>query len=268
MLVYYINLAGRTDRRAFMEEQFARLGLTGTRIEAVTPADVPQADIDAYCTPDRPFWLGIVECACALSHLGAMRQLLATGEPQALILEDDLALSDRLPAFLSAIDHSPPDFDLLRIETCEQRLRVRAEGAPLAGVEIVKFLGYDSGAGGYLVSRRGAQRILDRVEARLRPIDQALFDSFAPMARVLVVRQTVPGLCMQSKMPNAGVTDFGSDLGNGDARPAAEAPHIWRHRLHRWTRALHRDTVLAVRKQWFVHAGGARLLRIPFLAGP
>jgi glycosyl transferase family 25 len=264
--IYYINLARRTDRRSFMEEQFDRFGLMATRVEAVTADEVPPADRDAYCHPSRPFWLSTKECACTLSHLNVMRALLDSADALALVLEDDVALSPRLPAFLAAIEAAPPDFDLLRIETGDTRVRVLSVQPALAGIEIVRLVGYDSGSGGYLVSRRGAERLLKSVEARRRPVDQAWFDSQAPLARQLVVRQTVPGLCIQSRFEVAGVPLLESDLGNGDTRPAAEAPWVWRHRLNRFSRALHRDTITAFRKQWFQRVEGARLLRIPFLA--
>jgi glycosyl transferase family 25 len=266
MQTYYLNLPWRMDRRAFMEEQFAKLGLSAIRIEAVTPGEVPPADRAAYCHPSRPNWLGVGECACTLSHFQAMRRLLEGDEPYALVLEDDVRLSARLPAFLAELERTMPDFDLLRIETCEKRVRVRSVSPPVVGVDLVEFVGYDSGAAGYVVSRRGAQRVLQHRQSRLRPIDQALFDSNAPMARVLVLRQTVPGLCVQSRMDAAGARELTSDLGNGDARPATEAPWFWRHRFHRIKRALQRDTLLAVRKQWFVHVQGGKLMRIPFLA--
>jgi glycosyl transferase family 25 len=266
MQVYYINVAARTDRRAFMEGQLERLGLAAERIDAVTPAQVPDADRAAYSHPSRPYWLSIPELACSLSHLRVMERHLADGAPMSLVLEDDAVLSRRLPAFLAALEKSPREFDLLRIETSDARVRVRPEGPTVAGIEIVRLVGYDAGSCGYVLSRRGAQRILANVEARKRPVDQAFFDSYAPLARSIVVRQAVPGLCVQSRMPVGGVAELVSDLGNGDARPAAEAPYAWRHRLHRWRRAIYRDTVIALHKQWFVHAAGAKLIHIPFLA--
>lgn len=232
----------------------------------MTPAEIPDADRAAYCHPSRPFWLSERECACTLSHFRAMRQLLEGDAPFALVLEDDLVLSPRLPAFLKQVEADPIPFDLLRVETCEKRIRVLPAEAPVGDVEIVRFIGYDSGAGGYLVSRRGAERVLAAEDARLRPIDQALFDSEAPMARRLVVRQTVPGLCIQSKERGAAMTALESDIGNGDARPVIEAQWAWRHRLSRLSRALHRDTITAAKKQWFQRVSGGRLLCIPFAA--
>jgi hypothetical protein len=39
--VFYINVAARTDRRDFMESQFAELGIPVERIEAVLPDQIP-----------------------------------------------------------------------------------------------------------------------------------------------------------------------------------------------------------------------------------
>jgi hypothetical protein len=51
--VYYINLGARPDRRAFIEDQLAVLGLTGERIEAVSRADLTPEQKQAYCNPRR-----------------------------------------------------------------------------------------------------------------------------------------------------------------------------------------------------------------------
>lgn len=264
MQIYYINLVRRTDRRAFMDEQFAALGLKATRIEAATPDDVSPAELAAYCHPSRPFWLSVKEYACSLSHFRAMSALLEAGQSHAVIFEDDATLSRQLPQFLAALDAEPRSFDLLRIETVERRLRLRPVGAPVAGIEIARFIGYEGGAAGYIVSRDGAKRILGDARARQRPIDQALFDSHAPLGRRLTVLQINPALCIQSREPASGVAELVSDLGTGDHRPAAEAPYRRRHRLHRLGRAVHRDIVVGLQKAWFVHARGGRLLRIPF----
>ena len=48
MKAYYINLARRTDRRASMDAQLARLGIDAERIEAVTPADISVGDLHLY----------------------------------------------------------------------------------------------------------------------------------------------------------------------------------------------------------------------------
>ncbi len=49
--VYYINVASRVDRRQFMEEQFARLGIAAERVDAVTPLEVSDARMAAHQHP-------------------------------------------------------------------------------------------------------------------------------------------------------------------------------------------------------------------------
>src|SRR5665213_1024132 len=208
--IFYINISHRTERRAFMEAQFARLDLAVERIEAVTPRDLTASDIALYCDPARMHRISLGECACTLSHLNVMQKLLDTGAPMALVLEDDAILSSRLPAFLSAIERAAPEFDLLHVETSGQRVRVQTVSV-LADIEVARYLGYDPGAAGYLVSRRGADRIVSDPRSRQRPFDQAIFDTFSPLGRRLVLRATIPGLCTQTSAGLKGVSVFESD---------------------------------------------------------
>src|SRR5690606_22896953 len=99
MKAYFINLARRTDRRDWMESQFAKLGLDAKRVQAVTPDDISPEQRQASCDPHRYHWMTEVELACSLSHIRAMQTFLDEGRSHGLIFEDDLHLSPRLPAF-------------------------------------------------------------------------------------------------------------------------------------------------------------------------
>jgi hypothetical protein len=48
---YYINLANRPERRASMVARLAALGIESERVEALTPADVTNAQRARYCNP-------------------------------------------------------------------------------------------------------------------------------------------------------------------------------------------------------------------------
>lgn len=65
----YINLDRRTDRRAEMEEELAKIELSGERFPAIER---------------KPGALG-----CGLSHLAILRRAKEEGWPNVLILEDD-----------------------------------------------------------------------------------------------------------------------------------------------------------------------------------
>jgi len=106
--VYYINLAPRTDRRQFMEEQFSRLGIVAERIDAVTIADVGETRMALHADPRNPWAMTRVEVACGMSHEKAWRHMLDAGREFALILEDDAVLGDGVSACAGC---SPPTWE-------------------------------------------------------------------------------------------------------------------------------------------------------------
>jgi len=142
-----------------MERQFADLQLPPQRIAGVTPAGVTPADLARYCDPRRYFWLTPVELALNLSHLKAMRAFLGTGADFAAIFEDDAVLSKSLPALLSAFAEERLPFDLIKLETFGQPVRL-AQGAEaeLAGVRLRRPRDYSaaSAATSFRVGRRNS----------------------------------------------------------------------------------------------------------------
>lgn len=266
MHIFYINLARRSDRRVFMGEQFARLGLAATRIEAVTPDEISPANRAAFCDARRMRWLSPAALACTLSHLRAMEALRLSGAPHALILEDDVVLSSHLPELLAAFDRTPPALDVLRLETSLKTLRTLADGPPLGGVDVARFVGWQGGAAAYIITRHGAEIIDSDMRSRRRFFDLVFFSSSGPLFRRLAVRQAVPGLAIQTQcLPSADRAVLASDLDMAAFERREEAPYRVRHAVRRALDAIHRDTVLGLRKAWFVHMKGALRHRVPFL---
>lgn len=192
--IYYINLASRTDRRDFMEEQFARLGLTATRIEAVTPADIPAEDLARYCDSTKPFYRRPNQLACSLSHEKVWRTMLEAGQARAVVLEDDGLLSASLPAFLADLDDV--QFDLLRFERSSRKIRllpaVRTVGPAIA---LRPFRSTLSGRSGYIIGERAARLMLDNSGAHALGGDRALYDGMR--YKGLVRYHSDPALCIQ-----------------------------------------------------------------------
>lgn len=92
--LWIINLPSRSDRRAEVSEQLARLGLSFADGQA---GGRPQAHLFAACQPGEPGpFPGIGARGCFLSHLGVLRQARDAGVAGLLICEDDLDFSDAL----------------------------------------------------------------------------------------------------------------------------------------------------------------------------
>ncbi|WMT92004.1 glycosyltransferase family 25 protein [Pelagibacterium sp. H642] len=213
--IYYINLASRTDRRDFMEEQFARLGLTATRIEAVTPADIPTEDLARYCDETKPFYRRPNQLACSLSHEKVWRAMLDAGQPRAVVLEDDGLLSASLPDFLANLDDV--EFDLLRFERSSRKIRllpaVRTVGPAIA---LRPFRSTLSGRSGYVIGERAARLMLEDSRAHALGGDRALYDGMR--YKGLVRYHSDPALCIQygnidadKRARGVGLSDLNSE---------------------------------------------------------
>ena len=264
MLIYYINVSDSADgkkRRAFMEAQFAKLGLNAIRIEAVTPAELTADDhaairrIDAASSMVFPY-------VNTLSHLAAMRALLATDAPHALLFEDDAVLSRQLPAFLAAFDAAPPpEVDLLRLETSLHLLRLKPAEMAIRGFAICRAYSFEGGRAAYIITRKAAAVIADSREALLFPHDVSMFDPYEPLPRRLRVRQLNPALCIQAQYVATGDMPRFVD----SPRPAPTAREMGlRAWLRQAIRAIRRDTIVAVQKAWHQYVGGATKQRVRF----
>lgn len=86
-MIYIVNLAFRTDRRAEMAAQLALIGLT---------YDHPKVTLIAACRPDDPGeFPNIGSRGCFLSHLGILKDACEKGYECILVLEDDADFTDR-----------------------------------------------------------------------------------------------------------------------------------------------------------------------------
>lgn len=247
-----------------MEDQFSRLGLAATRIEAVTPANLSDAQRAQILRMES----GVRETGgycVSLSHLAAMRAFLATGAAFALIFEDDAVLSPSLPRFIASFEAAPPSLDLLRIETSGRRIRLKASEPAIAGFAICRAYSWEAGSAGYIVSRRGAEALVAAPEMLSKPLDESMFDPYEPLPRRLAVRQLEPALCIQEPIfSKAPAPRFASDL----ARREGEIPHapFWLKLWRRTALGFRRDIVIAAQKAWHQYVGGAHKRRVEFKA--
>jgi glycosyl transferase family 25 len=162
---YLINLDRATDRFAFMDSQLKSLGIEYERIAAVDrmaiDASVPEFDARGYrLLHGRDFHDG--EIACYLSHIACLRAFLASSADYALILEDDCRLPDDLPAIVNAAIAKGDEWDILRLSTVNNGIRVayrKLDETHSLGIALTR----EKGAGGYVVSRHCAEVFLDKL---------------------------------------------------------------------------------------------------------
>lgn len=162
----YINLERSTERRATMDAQLQRLGLTNVRRHAAIDALTIAPDNTAITPGER---------ACFLSHTEALAR--ANPGEALLVLEDDAQLSEALPAVLRSgalaqLEAEGCDIAFLECQpetstqhllalwhSLQRRLPPRDSSAPRHALSGIDFLDartlYNWGAVAYVVTPKG-----------------------------------------------------------------------------------------------------------------
>jgi glycosyl transferase family 25 len=198
VLILLINLARRSDRLAAMDGQLGALRLPYERVEAIDGRNLL-----AVNSADPALTRG--EIACHRSHRLAWQRLVDSGEDRALILEDDLLLSPRLPAFLKRPEALPDNADIVRLETRgeEVHLSLRTVRSP-SGVGLRELRTGQNGAAAYILGRTAAMHLLSSDDSGRRPVDFHLFGLAAIRHGGLLVYQCDPALCIQGDVAHSG----------------------------------------------------------------
>jgi glycosyl transferase family 25 len=116
------------------------------------------------------------EIACYISHLRAMRHLLADAADQMLtVLEDDVLISPDLPAVLQAIETCGKSFDFIDLHRNLKHNEIFAQCHGLLPGYALGRVGYTHMRTlGYVVSRHGAEAFLTRTRLFVHAIDKSL----------------------------------------------------------------------------------------------
>ncbi|MEI5681849.1 MULTISPECIES: glycosyltransferase family 25 protein [unclassified Mesorhizobium] len=186
--ILLINLDRSPDRLAFIARQLGDLGLDFTRLPATDASTISDAEFarlgNTYMRP-----ISRSELACLISHTRVWQFCVEENRP-ILVLEDDVILSDRLPAFLKEFS-SLKTADIVNIETrgAEKWVSRKAVvSAPESGVQLYRLYVDRGGSAGYIVLPEAARALLKRARHQAAPSDAFL--NLAGIARL----QAEPGL--------------------------------------------------------------------------
>lgn len=205
MKIYVINLDRRPDRLAEMEAEARKAGLCLSRISAVDArapaAQEPAQHWFAASGPLGPLPMG--DRCCTLSHRLAWQALAASGEPWAVILEDDVRLTPAAAALLAGAFWIPPQAGLIKLEHFgpkSQKVLVRDEQPlPVAGLTLGRMASKHTGAAAYLLSARAAKLLLAVTRFDL-PVDHLLFNpNNSPVFAALAPWQVLPAVARQEE---------------------------------------------------------------------
>lgn len=199
--VYLINLDRSPDRLAQMQALLGALGVAFVRVPAIDGRMLTDAQCKAVRGQHKE-WLPLPasEIACFLSHRACWQRIADGPAPYGCVFEDDMLLSPRLRDFLADPSWIPADADIVKIEEGYNRvwldtpLRQMRDGFRLGRLRSSHYR-----AGGYIVSRDAARRLLAMTERFGLPVDLVMFDFSIGRAAALKIYQLLPALSAQQK---------------------------------------------------------------------
>ena len=157
MKIFVVNLARRPERMAFMERQFASLGIAFERIEAVDGERLSSEErrkvVDGFrwwCSKGYKARVG--EIGCGLSHRMALAKIVEEDLPCACIMEDDVTLGDGFRLALESVEKfvtSDSEPKVVLLTPCEA-----AKGDGFVRIPWARSTGC------YVVNQEAAKRIL------------------------------------------------------------------------------------------------------------
>jgi glycosyl transferase family 25 len=180
-LILVINLARDTLRWQQVAKALAQLALPYQRVAAIDARRHGHL-VEARLLP-RPISpilgraLSLAERCCALSHIAALKRVVRSRRPVAMILEDDARFDDRFKGFLT--DALPTFLHHCDIVKCEGlAYPYTSETGPRlahsAACDLIVPLHPTLGAAAYAVTQHGARRLLARYAGLAEPLDHML----------------------------------------------------------------------------------------------
>lgn len=192
--VYVINLERSRQRWEALQQRADEAQLHLRRVEAVDGHKLTKNQLDNFDEAAFRKFHGktplVGEIGCYFSHLKAL-QIIAKGEEDcAVIIEDDVLFT---PDFKTVVEElaQVEGWDVIKLINNRVKFFQR-KYVTIGGAEIGRCMHGPLGcAGGYMVTREGANRLLNTIAKMEMPYDVALERGWAGGQRVYLVKDAV-----------------------------------------------------------------------------
>lgn len=218
---HIINLDRNEDRWREIRDRFHQLDLQFERFKAVDGKTISDDELEIFAAA-RPRVTVIGKwtkgkMGCHLSHRALWKAAAEGPHRYTAIFEDDILVSDSLRHFLAEEDWIPADADIVRLESpafmrvlLSDRYTSSVFGRKLKKILPNKFRNaFPMGAGGYIIEKNAARRLLETPLEWFIYTDRSLFDhSVSKVAGNLIVYQVAPACCIQDKFFHENPADI------------------------------------------------------------
>jgi len=203
--VEMINLEKDIERRRHMQAELDRAGIPARIFPGYDFNVEGTAELEKHCRPEGPWGVfHTQDMACTLSHARVWERFLQSDLPYALVLEDDVFISDELRHWLSDMSWWPKDADLVKIERWRSESLLVLLGQPVLshlGRTVAPLLSRHVGAAGYILTRRAAEMLLAERPFDIT-VDNLLFNiNASDVAGKMRLYQVQPAMIEQGNEP-------------------------------------------------------------------
>lgn len=206
---YVINLDRSIERWRCLTAQAAQFGMQFLRVSGVDGAAIPaeqrtEIDEPAFLRQNGRLMLA-GEYGCYRSHLKALSTFLESDNDAAIIIEDDVEVPPKLIERAQAILDAVPDAELVKLLNHRSRWFLSRATSRL-GDQVGRCLhGPQGSAACYLVTRKGAEKLLQSIRVMSYPLDIALERGWHNGVNVFTVKDNIARLSpTTSKMTEIG----------------------------------------------------------------
>lgn len=213
MLRLVINLKRSPDRWRMVSRELERFHLPFERIEAVDGKMLeksvldslvpPLDDISKICCPRA---LTSSEIACFLSHKKCWQRLIDSDENWALIMEDDIRVSDRALKFIENHNWIPEGIHILQLHVWRTPWKAKVSKKHFSlddGDELLIPLHPAAlGTQAYLISKTAAQQAIKMSNKIPAPVDEFLSGVFSSFAQQFPTYRLNPAVVTVEDIPS------------------------------------------------------------------
>ncbi len=239
MLTLLINLAESQERLLKMDGRLQELGIKYERVEAVNGKTLTPKNKDLLTYPYNHFESKVRytreltdgEIGCFLSHRACWEKLVSSKENFALIMEDDIEISDSASKYLLSSEWIPSSVDICQFSCLEEIQKGRIKNEILKIDELVSLVApiypIPLGSQCYLISKRAAKTALMLSKRFPCPVDDFLFSPWFWIEKKFIIWRTAPTLVVPNKL-------LKSTIGLRTKKYTKKAPFFVRHGLTRF----------------------------------
>jgi len=215
--VWVINLEKRPDRLEKIGKRLDQLGIEWENIEAIDGENCIKSKLDISAKNGEIGFLSKNTRACTARHYKACELLVTRKDNFAIILEDDVDLSDEFKDLLFDKSWIPKGAELIKLEKfAPTKISKILVGKSLSQAlnktrNVHKMYSRHTGAAAYLLSVNGADKLLKWNLKYTVPVDHILFnETVSKLSTSLAPMILIPPIAWQSDEVGQGSNIVGS----------------------------------------------------------